>query len=183
MLGGPQPVAAAPEPVRSPARSAHPEETPRALEAHDVADTQVLTLTEEPAPPPEAPTPPDGRIRPAKIEYVTVPGSPAVRMQPPADPEQPTTRYEMSAGVRGLDVYTFAPPVDDAERTANGLRKRSPRSRKTGPQGADRPAGAVATRTAPRPAAVSDSADDVRTRLTAFRRGVQRGSTEPTDRA
>ncbi|MEU8611418.1 hypothetical protein AB0C29_25865, partial [Actinoplanes sp. NPDC048791] len=151
------------------------------------AATQVLTL------PPAAPPPPatDGRIRPGKIEYVTVPGSPAVRRQPPSPAEQqqpaaagsPTARYEeaMTASTLGMDMYSFAPPPDQADRTPNGLKKRAPRARKEASAPA-RSAGAVPTRTAERPAPVSDSPDEVRARLTAFRSGMQRGSNDATDR-
>jgi len=93
-----------------------------------------------------------------------------------------TARYEsaMASGALSMDMYTFPPAEDDAERTPNGLRKRSPRARK--PASGGRGAAEVApTRTAERPAPVADSPDAVRARLTAFRSGMQRGSTESTD--
>jgi len=187
IVAGVQAVSApAPQPRLTP-EERRPLEAPRALEASDPAATQVLTL------PPAAPPPPatDGRIRPGKIEYVTVPGSPAVRRQPPSPAEQqqpaaagsPTARYEeaMTASTLGMDMYSFAPPADQADRTPNGLKKRAPRARKATSAPAQ-PAGTVPTRTAERPAPVSDSPDEVRARLTAFRSGMQRGSNDATDR-
>ncbi|MEU4222441.1 hypothetical protein AB0F10_44785, partial [Actinoplanes sp. NPDC026623] len=50
------------------------------------------------------------------------------------------------------------------------------------PGGAPAAPAAAPTRTAERPAPVGDSPEEVRARLTAFRSGVQRGSTEPADR-
>ena len=175
------PAPAAARPARPAFEERRPVEAPRALEAPDPAATQVLTL-----PAAQPPPVPDGRIRPGKIEYVTVAGSPAVRSRPPATPEQPAAagappaRYEdaLTAPTMGLDTYSFGPPEDEAERTPNGLKKRAPRARKAATQ----PAGAAPTRTADRPAPVSDSPDEVRSRLTAFRSGMQRGSTEATDR-
>ena len=173
--------------VTAPGRPGRPAEAPRtmeparaALEASDPAATQVLTL-----PPVDPPPAPDGRIRPQNIEYVTLPGSPAVRRQPAAaGDERPTlagsstARYEDAMTTSTMDMYSFAPPPDHAERTPNGLRKRAPRAPRTTP-GVPQPAGAAP---AERPAPVSDSPDEVRARLTAFRSGVQRGSTEPADR-
>ncbi|MGX6600582.1 nitrate- and nitrite sensing domain-containing protein [Micromonosporaceae bacterium Da 78-11] len=110
----------------------------------------------------------DRRIRPATIEYVTLPPD-----RVPAHPLPP-----------GLETITF-PPGDDADlfppgddpvlepaaRTPNGLRKRIPRARH-----AQAGAPAPATPTADRPAPVGDSPDDVRARLTAFRDGMRRGA-------
>jgi signal transduction histidine kinase len=186
---GPQAVTAPARPVRQMAEERRPMEAPRALEMSDPAATQVLSLP--PGGPPPAPAP-DGRIRPGKIEYVTVPGSPAVRRQPPPAVAQsngagsPTARYEeaMTTSAMGMDMYSFAPPPppDEAERTPNGLKKRAPRARKAAKADSGPPAGAPPTRTAERPAPVSDSPEEVRARLTAFRSGMQRGSTESTER-
>jgi len=158
-------------------------DSPRALEASDPAATQVLTL-----PSAEQPTALDSRIRPGTIEYVTVPGSPAVRRQPadfeqPATAGTPTARYEdaMTTSTMGMDMYSFAPPPDESERTPNGLKKRAPKARKTANSGPGKAGGTAPTRTAERPAPVSDSPDEIRARLTAFRSGMQRGSTESTD--
>ncbi|WP_233624561.1 nitrate- and nitrite sensing domain-containing protein [Actinoplanes sp. ATCC 53533] len=157
-------------------------DSPRALEASDPAATQVLTL-----PSAEQPTALDSRIRPGTIEYVTVPGSPAVRRQPadvePVGAGSPTARYEdaMTTSTMGMDMYSFAPPPDESERTPNGLKKRAPKARKTANSGPGKAGGTAPTRTAERPAPVSDSPDEVRARLTAFRSGMQRGSTESTD--
>jgi signal transduction histidine kinase len=164
--------------------NSRPSENPRALEASDPAITQVLTL-----PPVDPPPVPDGRIRPGTIEYVTVPGSPAVRRQPSSAADRsasagsPTARYEdaMTTSTMGMDMYSFGPPPDEAERTPNGLKKRAPRARKAESSGTPQ-AAAAPTRTAERPAPVSDSPDEVRSRLNSFRSGVQRGSTGPTDR-
>ena len=171
-----------------PARQADEErlpavDSPRALEASDPAATQVLTL-----PSAEQPTALDSRIRPGTIEYVTVPGSPALRRQPaeveqPAAAGSPTARYEdaMTTSTMGMDMYSFAPPPDESERTPNGLKKRAPKARKTVNSGPGKAGGATPTRTTERPAPVSDSPDEVRARLTAFRSGMQRGSAESTD--
>jgi hypothetical protein len=85
---------------------------------------------------------------------VTVPAVPAQRTAP--------------------DLYTFAPTEDEVARTPNGLRKRNPRARKATPE----PVGVAAPRGSDRPAPVVDSPDDVRSHLNAFRRGVQRGSSD-----
>jgi signal transduction histidine kinase len=186
LLGSPQSVTAPAGPAL--AEAPHAMDPPRALEASDPAVTQVLTL-----PPADRPPALGGRIRPTTVEYVTATGSPAVRLQPHGPAEQAaelgaaTARYEaaMAPAVLGMEMYTFPPAVDDAERTPNGLRKRSPRARKPAPPAgsAEQPVvGAAPTRTVERPAPVGDSPDEVRARLTAFRSGVQRGSTEPTDR-
>jgi signal transduction histidine kinase len=179
---GVQAVTAPAQPMRPAPEAPRLTERPRALEASDPAVTQVLTL------PPVDPPAPDGRIRPNKIEYVTLPGSPAVRRHPgPAEEPPvgaPAARYSdaMTTPTMGMDMYSFGPPPDEAERTPNGLKKRAPRARKAAGSGPPPPAGAAPTRTAERPAPVGDSPDEVRARLTAFRSGVQRGSTEPTDR-
>jgi signal transduction histidine kinase len=176
ILAGPQSVGA-PQAAPQPQRLAPPEpapepvrarERPRALESSDPAITQVIHL------PGAEPPATDSRIRPTTIEYVTAAGSPAVRAD---HTEQPA-----SAPTLGMDMYTFAPPPDDADRTPNGLRKRNPRTRKAANSGAAAGAGAAPTRTAERPAPVADSPEEVRARLTAFRSGVQRGSTDSTDR-
>ncbi|WP_244876826.1 sensor histidine kinase [Winogradskya consettensis] len=137
-----------PEPALEPAR-----------ELAAVADTQVVTMT-----PVEQPVSTDSRIRPATIEFVPMTGSPAALRQGPEN-------------TLGMDMYTFERPADDADRTPNGLRKRAPRARKQANSGSERLAATAPTRTAERPAPVSASPDDVRARLTAFRSGVQRGST------
>ncbi|GAB1692242.1 nitrate- and nitrite sensing domain-containing protein [Krasilnikovia sp. M28-CT-15] len=168
------------------------------LESPDPASTQVLTL-EPPADPgvrPDAVSPaavsPDRRIRPETIEYVTVPGAPAdagVRGRVPDNAGAAVAQIEvaqievaqvetaMAPSIAGLDGFGPA----DGERTANGLRKRSPRARKTANSRTGTPGGAAPTRTADRSAPVNDSPEGVRARLTAFRTGVQRGSTEPID--
>ncbi|WP_328474987.1 nitrate- and nitrite sensing domain-containing protein [Actinoplanes sp. NBC_00393] len=64
-----------------------------------------------------------------------------------------------------------APSTDDAERTPNGLRRRSPRRKRTaGPK----PEPADNSRES---AVITDSPEAVRNRLNAFRAGVQRGGT------
>ena len=97
---------------------------------------------------------PPVRLKPTEVEYVTVPAVPAQRTAP--------------------DLYTFAPTEDEVARTPNGLRKRNPRARKATPE----PVGVAAPRGSDRPAPVVDSPDDVRSHLNAFRRGVQRGSSD-----
>ena len=203
LLATPQSLTAPPSPVTQPvAEAPRPVDPRRELEAFDPAATQVMTLPSS-EPPPAS----DSRIRPVTIEYVTVTGSPAVALQSAAASAaassgnghgggnghgngnssgngngSPTARYEsaMASGALSMDMYTFPPAEDDAERTPNGLKKRSPRARK--PASGGRGAAEVApTRTADRPAPVADSPDAVRSRLTAFRNGMQRGSTESTD--
>ncbi|MEU7909286.1 nitrate- and nitrite sensing domain-containing protein [Actinoplanes sp. NPDC049118] len=184
MLANPQSVSAPQRPAPPAPEPVHSMERPRALESSDPAITQVLTM-----PPADPPPATDSRIRPTTIEYVTAAGSPAVRTQP-ADPtgNSSTARYEaaMASSTFGMDMdmYSFGPPTDDADRTPNGLRKRNPGTRKAATPGAAATAGggAAPTRTAERPAPVGDSPEEVRARLTAFRSGVQRGSTEPADR-
>jgi anti-sigma regulatory factor (Ser/Thr protein kinase) len=161
ILSEPRAVTATPGPAMPVPEVIRAADTQRALAAADPAATQVLTL---PAAEPAAAG--DGRIRPTKIEYVTVPGSPAGDF----GPEQ----FDPAASAAlGMDVYTFPAPVDDAERTPNGLRKRAPKARRP----ADA-AEAAPTRTIDRPAPVADSPEAVRDRLTAFRTGMQRGSAD-----
>ena len=187
MLAGQPSVAASTGPVQQVAEAPRVMESPRALEVLEASDpmaTQVLTLPSFDPTPIEAAPAADGRIRPATIEYVTVPGSPALTQQA-GSPESvmPPERFEATkSATLGMDLYTFAPPVEEADRTPNGLRKRSPRARKTATSGAGSAAGAAPTRTVDRPASVTDSPDEVRARLNAFRKGVQRGSAEPTSR-
>jgi hypothetical protein len=120
-------------------------------------DTMRLPLA---APvPPIVPTsvPREERLRPSGVEYVVVDG---------ATPPTPPPNEVMS-------LHTFEPPApadEEAERTSNGLRKRTPKARKSGTRA--QPAPAPVEQSAP----VSDSPDAVRTRLTAFRDGVQRGA-------
>ncbi|RZU54076.1 signal transduction histidine kinase [Krasilnikovia cinnamomea] len=185
-------------PARAAARSAP--EVP-ALESSDPAVTQVLTLAPpaEPAAPraavSEPAVPADRRIRPETIEYVTVPGAPAdagvrpngadnagsavARPNGADNAGSAIARVETAPTPSAVDPDGFAPA--DGERTANGLRKRSPRTRKTANSRTGTPGGAAPTRTAERPAPVNDSPEGVRARLTAFRTGVQRGSTESID--
>ncbi|WP_444543366.1 sensor histidine kinase [Mangrovihabitans endophyticus] len=177
MLAAPQAVsatpAAPPDGVGSRAAQA-----PRALDSPDPAETQVLTLPPASAPPAQSTTS-DGRLRPTSVEYVTVPGAPALRPTSGAgQPDGTLSPYEAAKApsALGMDLYTFAPATDDdAERTTNGLRKRSPRARKK------TPAAATASATTERATPVSDSPDAVRSRLTAFRDGARRGSTQPAD--
>ncbi|MEV6635032.1 nitrate- and nitrite sensing domain-containing protein [Actinoplanes sp. NPDC051470] len=159
----PAPVPTSPAPAPQPVADVRP----------DLADTQVLTLPA--APEPSTATTPDGRLRPTTIEYVTATGTPTVPAQRAASP------YESAktSSSLGLDLYTFAPaPETTTERTPNGLKKRTPRAKKSA---STTPPTSVAatTRTAERTAAVVDSPDEVRSRLTAFRSGVQRGAGSP----
>jgi anti-sigma regulatory factor (Ser/Thr protein kinase) len=93
------------------------------------------------------PPAPDGRIQATTIEYVTVAGGP---------------------GEAGVNGYTFESPAEGSDRTPNGLRRRNPGAR------TERPA--APTRVAERPGPISDSPDEVRARLNAFRSGMQRGN-------
>lgn len=163
----------APAPVRTPA--APVPDGRRALgPATDVGSTQVLTLEPGPEPPPAAP---DRRILAQSIEYVTVPGTPAV----PRYAAVSTTAATAGPPASPLEAVTApdeVPAGDGSGRTVNGLRRRNPRPPKpSGTPQVPRPRGGE------RPAPVGDSPDDVRSRLTAFRTGVQRGAIEHTDRS
>jgi signal transduction histidine kinase len=164
-VAAPAPIPTSPAPAPRPV----PEQRP------DLADTQVLTLPA--APEPSTATTPDGRLRPTGVEYVTATGTPTVPVQRAASP------YESAktSSALGLDLYTFTPAPETAERTPNGLKKRTPRAKKSGTTSPTAPASA--TRTAERPTAVVDSPADIRSRLTAFRSGVERGagSTPPEE--
>ncbi|GAA2881700.1 ATPase [Actinoplanes cyaneus] len=110
------------------------------------------------APPLEQPRTADPvRIRPRALEvdYVVVTDRPAA----PA-------LSEATLGVPALGVAAQATGI---ERTANGLRKRIPRARRP-----DRPS-VPAPREEPT-VELSNSPDEIRTRLTALRDGIQRGS-------
>jgi len=144
--------------------------------ASDLADTELLRLPPAepaPAPAPMTATASNGRVRPTTVEYVVLDDSPVA----PAPPQ----RVESFVPAPVAADPVFEPSPDEAERTTNGLRKRSPRTRK-GPAAAARSATIVSERPEDRPAPVSASPEDVRARLTAFRQGVQRGSTENAGR-
>ncbi|GLY98433.1 nitrate- and nitrite sensing domain-containing protein [Actinoplanes sp. NBRC 103695] len=170
---GPAQVSQTPAPVQAQVSEPAPQAPapPRRLDRPDLADTAVLTLSATPEP--ASATTPDGRLRPTGVEYVTATGTPTVPAQRAASPyESPKTSSSL-----GLDLYTFAPTPESAERTPNGLRKRTPRAKRSE---SSSPTQAAATTTAERPpATVVDSPDDIRSRLTAFRTGVQRGSDSP----
>ncbi|MFG1607708.1 nitrate- and nitrite sensing domain-containing protein [Actinoplanes sp. NPDC049265] len=158
-----------PAPAPAPPAPAPPPVTQQ--QRPDLADTQVLTLPA--APEPTTATTPDGRLRPTGVEYVTATGTPTVPAQRAASP------YESAkaSSSLGLDLYTFTPAPESAERTPNGLKKRTPRAKKSGSTTSPTaPAPASATRTAERPTPVVDSPADIRSRLTAFRSGVERGA-------
>jgi hypothetical protein len=136
--------------------------------ASDLADTALLRLPSAESAPATASSS-DGRVRPTSVEYVvlddsaTVPSQPLASFAPtPMSPADPV----------------LEPMPDEADRTANGLRKRSPRARK----GPARSATLMSERPEGRPAPVSAAPEDIRARLTAFRDGVQRGSTENAGR-
>jgi signal transduction histidine kinase len=136
--------------------------------ASDLADTAPLRLPSAESAPVTASSG-DRRVRPTSVEYVVVDDSATV-------PSQPLTSFP-ARPVSPADPV-FEPMPDGADRTANGLRKRSPRGRKDPAKAAtlmsERPGG--------RPAPVSAAPEDIRARLTAFRDGVQRGSTENAGR-
>ncbi|HEY6797571.1 MAG TPA: hypothetical protein VI248_23090, partial [Kineosporiaceae bacterium] len=67
---------------------------------------------------------------------------------------------------------------DGEERTRNGLRKRTPRSRRPTP-----PTDPGPDRDAARPDVVDDSPDQIRARLTSLRSGMQRAQGMPVDTA
>jgi len=178
MLVAPQAVTAEAGPSRRVAPPAWPGRPLRV--ASDLADTKLLRLPPaEPASPPMTAPPPmpapvtasagDGRVRPTSVEYVVLDDSPA----------GPPRRLESLAPAPASPADpVFEPMPDEAARTTNGLRKRNPGARK----GSARPATPASDRPEDRPAPVSASPEDIRARLTAFRQGVQRGSTENAGR-
>lgn len=139
----------------------------------------------------------DRHLPTATVESVVVTGSLAVPAQRAGNSEQAAegnsaaSPYEAAKAPSslGVDLYTFGPPADDAERTPNGLRKRTPRSRR-GPTSGSRSTGPSSTgpsstgpssgsaNTEDRPALLNESPDALRARLSAFRDGVQRAGTE-----
>jgi len=130
------------------------------------------------------------RERPTSVEYVVVEGSPVIPGQR-AGSEPGTTngaalspyeRMPASSSSPAPDTLIFEAVTDDTERTPNGLRKRSPRQRRTAGAESRTPA-SVPAGPGERPAPVSASPDAVRARLTAFREGMQRGSGDTADRA
>ncbi|WP_084598635.1 sensor histidine kinase [Actinoplanes subtropicus] len=147
---GPGPVTARAQ--AWPARPATPDRTPAEM---------ALRL-----PPGNSPAPvgsritADRRLQPSTIEYVVLDGG-----SPPA-------------GGEVMSLHSFEPPPpavdDEAARTPNGLRKRTPKARR----GEARTTAAAPSATAEQPAPVNDTPEAVRSRLTAFRDGVQRGSAE-----
>jgi len=158
------PQAAAPKsaPARQAAEPARTAAPGRALPEYEntngrVADTQRLTLPTAPLPPSVPPSVPrEERLRPTEVEYVVVDGA-----TPPTPPP---------SEVMSLHALEPPAPSDEGDRTTNGLRKRNPKARKTASRA--EPSAAPAEKSAP----VSDSPDAVRSRLTAFRDGVQRGA-------
>ena len=120
---------------------------------------------------------------PAVVPPPAVPPPPA---QPPV--VRPTEERPLPAAAIEY-VVVDGSSKDDAARTPNGLRKRTPRQRRagaptttTGPITTTAPTTTAATATtaagaAEEPTAVVDSPEAVRARLTAFRDGVRRGNT------
>jgi hypothetical protein len=100
--------------------------------------------------------PREERLRPSAVEYVVVDGA-----TPPTPPP---------SEVMSLHAFEPPAPTDEGDRTTNGLRKRTPKARKATSR--VEPSSAPVDQSAP----VSDSPDAVRSRLTAFRDGVQRGA-------
>jgi signal transduction histidine kinase len=123
-----------------------------------VSDTLRL-----PAPiPPSVPmsVPREERLRPSAVEYVVVDGATPPTPQP--------------SDVMSLQAFEPPPPATDeaAERTTNGLRKRTPKARKADSGSRTELSSAPVEQSAP----VSDGPEAVRSRLTAFRDGMQRGA-------
>ncbi|WP_412768228.1 nitrate- and nitrite sensing domain-containing protein [Actinoplanes lobatus] len=100
----------------------------------------------------------------------TVPAAP-LRLEPA--PVTNGARPLRSTAIEYVVVQDEAAPVDGAARTANGLKKRIPRTQRT----PSRPAETV-TAPADKPAPVADSPEAVRDRLNALRGGIQRGNAE-----
>ncbi|GIF38677.1 sensor histidine kinase [Actinoplanes xinjiangensis] len=94
--------------------------------------------------------PPEPRSRPVQVDYVVLDGQPAV----------PAPRRPADAGIAR------------AGHTANGLRRRTPRSQRSRPEPAAPLSSAGTEPTVPIP----DSPEAVRDRLTALRAGIQRGT-------
>jgi signal transduction histidine kinase len=124
----------------------------------------------------------DEPLRPATVESVVVAGSlsvPSQRGSASVPPQPGNTPYEAAKqpSALGVNLYTFEPAADAGERTTNGLRKRNPRVRRN-PNTGTHPTTLVSTTAEDRSDPVNDSPDALRARLSAFRDGVQRGSSE-----
>jgi signal transduction histidine kinase len=113
---------------------------------------------------PERPAGPARRIT-AAIE--------APAAAPRAEAMTPTPIRPLPSTAIEYVVVHDGPSGDEAPRTANGLRKRTPRAQRAQPRAAE-----PVTVPAERPDPVSDSPESVRDRLNALRGGIQRGSTE-----
>jgi signal transduction histidine kinase len=147
-----------------------------------------------------APSPSSGPSRaigagPAPVvEYLTVSGAPMSTSAPKAayplvDPAHaagdgvPAASAANAAGAgvpggAGIGAAHGASALPDGERTANGLRKRLPRSRRPEPMlPKSEPQRSAAVRPERRPV-LDDSPNEVRARLTALRAGMLRGQSE-----
>ncbi|GAA1623414.1 sensor histidine kinase [Actinoplanes couchii] len=106
----------------------------------------------------------DRPLHSTAIEYVVVKDNPAT-VTSVLDPFEPVDPFGAPE--------TFG-SADDAPRTANGLKKRTPRAQRA----TTRPPTTSSSPAADRPAPVTGSAEAVRDRLNALRGGIQRGSSE-----
>ncbi|MEU4158294.1 nitrate- and nitrite sensing domain-containing protein [Actinoplanes sp. NPDC026670] len=155
ILASAQPVGAAPRPAARPASS-----SARQITATIEAPTVVM-----PAPLPTMDTAPIRPLQSAAIEYVVVDDGQAVTPAPASIPAQ-------REPLESLETFTLSD--DSAPRTANGLRKRTPRAQRGGqPRKAE-----ASTPTIEKPNLINDSPESVRDRLNALRGGIQRGSAE-----
>ncbi|GAA0459770.1 ATPase [Actinoplanes capillaceus] len=130
-----------------------------------------------PAPRPPAPARKITPI-PRQVTATVEPPAPTTPAAPlrlePAPVANGTTRPLRSTAIEYVVVQDeAAAAVDGAPRTANGLKKRIPRTQRT----PSRPAETV-TAPADKPAPVADSPEAVRDRLNALRGGIQRGNAE-----
>ncbi|WP_407651391.1 sensor histidine kinase [Actinoplanes sandaracinus] len=115
----------------------------------------------------------DRPLHSTAIEYVVVQQDGATATNIFAAPDDTAATAVFAAPDDTAATVVFAAPDDGVTRTANGLRKRTPRAQRGRPRAAE-PAPAPVERPAP----VSDSPEAVRDRLNALRSGIQRGSSE-----
>ncbi|WP_430783430.1 sensor histidine kinase [Actinoplanes sp. G11-F43] len=156
------------------------------LPAEILTDQQSVGATPRPpAPParqrrPETPVSPAAplRIPPAEVGQAAQPVTAGVvtadRPLHSTAIEYVVVKDDRTNAAAMTAVLDIGPSDDDAPRTANGLKKRTPRAQR----GQTRPPTASSSAPADRPAPVSGSAESVRDRLNALRSGIQRGSSE-----
>ncbi|MEV2238297.1 nitrate- and nitrite sensing domain-containing protein [Micromonospora sp. NPDC049891] len=141
---------------------------------------------------PAAPAPALGR---PSVEYVSAAGPTADAAPPPpafrrlGSGAYPLVDSSPRAAAARAEAVGVGVAVDEPERTANGLRKRPPRQRRTEAAGtagttrAAKPSPSVSDSTGERGQVVNDSPAEVRARLTALRAGVSRAESATAEPA